>query len=257
MDWIRQIIDFALHFNNHLGYFVDQFGIWIYLLLFLIVFSESGVILTPFLPGDALLFTVGSLTVGSGKLNLFAVLVLLSIAAPLGGFVNYAIGAVFGQKLFVNPNARILNPKHLHQTHLFYEKHGAKAILLARYLPMIRTFAPFVAGMGRMSYKKFAAYNIVGGVIWVFIVVLLGHFFGGLSFVQKNFSLVILAIIVISMLPPTIEFVRAWRSSRRQKNRDNAGLEDDTPAFVPGSLTAPGSPRRDNSAPAERRRPSP
>jgi membrane-associated protein len=214
MDWTRQIIDFALHFNDHLGGLVDQFGIWIYLLLFLIVFSESGVVLTPFLPGDALLFTVGSLTAGTGKLNLFVVLVLLSIAAPLGGFVNYAVGAVFGEKLFVNPNARILNPKHLQQTHLFYEKHGAKAILLARYLPMIRTFAPFVAGMGRMNYAKFAAYNIAGGVVWVFLVVLLGHFFGGLPIVQKNFSLVILAIIVISMLPPTIEFVRAWRGAQ-------------------------------------------
>jgi membrane-associated protein len=214
MDWTRQIIDFALQFNDHLGGLVDQFGIWIYLLLFLIVFSESGVVLTPFLPGDALLFTVGSLTAGTGKLNLFVVLVLLSIAAPLGGFVNYAVGAVFGEKLFVNPNARILNPKHLQQTHLFYEKHGAKAILLARYLPMIRTFAPFVAGMGRMNYAKFAAYNIAGGVVWVFLVVLLGHFFGGLPIVQKNFSLVILAIIVISMLPPTIEFVRAWRGAQ-------------------------------------------
>lgn len=214
MEWTRQIIDFALHFNDQLGGLVDQFGIWIYLLLFLIVFSESGVVLTPFLPGDALLFTVGSLTAGSGKLNLFLVLLLLSIAAPLGGFVNYAVGAVFGEKLFVNPRARILNPKHLQQTHLFYEKHGAKAILLARYLPMIRTLAPFVAGMGRMSYAKFAAYNIAGGVVWVFLVVLLGHFFGGLPIVQKNFSLVILAIIVISMLPPTIEFVRAWRSAQ-------------------------------------------
>lgn len=214
MDWIRQITDLALHFNNHLGYLVDQFGPWVYLLLFLIVFSESGVVLTPFLPGDALLFTVGSLTVGGGKLDLSAVLVLLSTAAALGGFANYAVGAVFGEKLFVNRNARILNPKHLHKTHLFYERHGAKAILLARYLPMIRTFAPFVAGMGRMSYKKFAAYNIAGGVIWVFIVVLLGHFFGSLPFVQKNFSMVILAIIVISMMPPTIELVRAWRAAR-------------------------------------------
>lgn len=227
MDSIRQIIDLTLHLNNHLGHFVDQFGIWIYLLLFLIVFSESGVILTPFLPGDALLFTVGSLTVGSEKLNLLAVLVLLSIAAPLGGFVNYAVGAVFGEKLFVNPNARILNPKHLRQTHLFYERHGAKAILLARYLPMIRTFAPFVAGMGRMSYKKFAAYNIVGGVLWVFIVVLLGHFFGGLPFVQKNFSLVILAIIVISMMPPAFEFVRAWQSARASAAQQEPRPTDD------------------------------
>ncbi len=212
MDWLRQIVDLLLHLNNHLGQFVDLYGAWVYLLLFLIVFSESGLIFTPFLPGDALLFTVGSLTAGTGKLDLITVLVLLGIAAPLGGFVNYFFGMILGDRFFQNPQARVLNPRYLRQAHAFYEKHGAKAILLARYLPMIRTFAPFVAGMSRMTFSKFAFYNVIGGLLWVLLVVLLGHFFGALPFVQKNFSVVIGAIILISMIPPGFEFLRAWQN---------------------------------------------
>jgi membrane-associated protein len=215
MDWFRQPIDLLLHLNNHLGHFVDLYGAWVYLLLFLIIFCESGLIFTPFLPGDALLFTVGSLTVGAGKLDLITVLILLSVAAPLGGFVNYFFGTIFGDRLFRDPKARVLNPRYLTQAHAFYERHGAKAILLARYLPMIRTFAPFVAGMSRMTYHKFAIYNVIGGVVWVLIVVLLGHFFGALPFVQKNFSAVIGMIILISMVPPGIEFLRAWQGRSR------------------------------------------
>jgi membrane-associated protein len=212
MDWLWQIIDLVLHLNKYLAQFIDAYGAWVYLLIFLIVFCESGLIFTPFLPGDALLFTVGSLTAGTDKLDLLTVLILLSVAAPVGGFANYFLGSVFGDRFFKNPHARVLNPKYLGQAHAFYERHGAKAILLARYLPMIRTFAPFVAGMSKMSYAKFAIYNLVGGIVWVFLLVLLGHFFGSFPFVQKNFSIVIGMIILISMVPPGLEFFRAWQN---------------------------------------------
>jgi membrane-associated protein len=212
MAWFKELPDLVLHLNNHLGQFINLYGAWVYLLLFLIAFCESGLVVTPFLPGDALLFTVGSLTVGEAKLNLWTVLVVLGIAAPLGGFVNYFFGHVFGDRFFKNPHARVLNPKYLDQANAFYARHGAKAVLLARYLPMLRTFAPFVAGMSRMNYSRFAFYNVFGGLLWVCALVLLGHFFGALPFVQRNFSAVIMAIIVISMIPPGFEFLRAWQN---------------------------------------------
>ncbi|MBV8176705.1 MAG: DedA family protein [Verrucomicrobia bacterium] len=215
MDWFAKFVNIILHLNLYLGQVADSYGSWIYALLFLIIFSETGLVVTPFLPGDALLFTVGTLTAEQGPLNLPLILALLTIAGIIGHTVNYWIGQKLGQKLFSNPQSRIFRRRYLEQTHAFYERHGAKTIMLSRFLPLIRTFAPFVAGMGSMSYKKFFAYNVIGAFVWVFSVVLLGHFFGNIPYVQKNFSLVILAIIVISMIPPALEVFRSWRSQTR------------------------------------------
>jgi membrane-associated protein len=207
-------IDLLLHLNKYLDQLVLAYPTWIYGILFLIIFCETGLVITPFLPGDALLFTVGSLTTASGSLNLPLILILLTAAAILGDSLNYWIGARLGERLYRNPESRIFNPKHLEKTHAFYEKYGTKTIILARFLPLIRTFAPFVAGMGAMNYRKFATYNVIGAVVWVLSVVLAGHFFGQLPSVQKNFSIVVLAIILISMVPPSIEVFKAWREGR-------------------------------------------
>jgi membrane-associated protein len=208
MDWIERLLNVILHLNLYLREVAEAYGSWIYAVLFLIIFAETGLVVTPFLPGDALLFTVGTLTAQNGPLNLPIILVLLTAAGILGHTTNYWIGNKVGEKLFSNPQSRIFNRKHLEQTHAFYERHGAKTIMLSRFIPLIRTFAPFVAGMGSMSYRKFFAYNVIGAFVWVFGVVLLGHFFGNIPYVQKNFSLVILAIVVVSMIPPALEITR-------------------------------------------------
>jgi membrane-associated protein len=210
MQLITGLLDLLLHLDKHLDQLAGQFGGWTYLLLFLIVFAESGIILTPFLPGDALLFALGALTATTTHFNLLLILVLLTIAALSGYFFNYWVGEKLGASLFKNPNSKIFRRKYLDQTHAFYERYGAKTILIARYLPVIRTFAPFVAGMAQMNFSRYAIYTVLGGVVWVFVVVLAGHFFGGLPYVQHNFSVVILAIIVVSMIPTGIEFVRAY-----------------------------------------------
>jgi membrane-associated protein len=221
MQW--NPIDLLLHLNDHLDQLALQIGGWSYLLLFLIIFCESGLVVTPFLPGDALLFTVGALTATTKHFELYLVLILLPIAAFLGYTLNYWIGAAFGRRLFQRDDSRIFNRKYLGQTHAFYERHGGKTIALARYLPVIRTFAPFVAGMAAMDYPKFFLYNLLGGIFWVFSVVLIGHFFGGLPYVQHNFSLVIFGVIVISMIPPGIEFVRAWLAGRSETGKTPTG----------------------------------
>lgn len=226
MDWLAKIVDVILHLNLYLGQLADSYGSWIYALLFLIIFSETGLVVTPFLPGDALLFTVGTLTAQNGPLNLPIILVLLTVAGILGHTANYWIGKKIGQKLFSNPKSRIFNRKHLEQTHAFYERHGAKTIMLSRFIPLIRTFAPFVAGMSSMSYRKFFAYNVIGALVWVFGVVLVGHFFGNIPYVQKNFSLVVFAIVIISMIPPTVEIFRGWLSHRAAAARRRNGPSD-------------------------------
>ena len=208
MDWIAKLLNVILHLNLYLREVAEAYGSWIYAVLFLIIFAETGLVVTPFLPGDALLFTIGTLTAQDGPLNLPIILVLLTAAGILGHTTNYWIGNKIGEKLFSNPQSRIFNRKHLEQTHAFYERHGAKTIMLSRFIPLIRTFAPFVAGMGSMSYRKFFAYNVIGALVWVFGVVLLGHFFGNIPYVQKNFSLVILAIVVVSMIPPALEITK-------------------------------------------------
>jgi membrane-associated protein len=210
MQLITGLLDLLLHLDKHLDELASQFGGWTYLVLFLIVFAESGIILTPFLPGDALLFALGALTATTTHFNLWLILVLLTIAALSGYFFNYWIGASIGKTLFKDPNSKIFRRKYLEQTHAFYERYGAKTILFARYLPIIRTFAPFVAGMATMSFSRFAFYTVLGGVVWVLVVVLAGHFFGGLPYVQHNFSIVILGIIVVSLIPTSIEVLRGY-----------------------------------------------
>jgi membrane-associated protein len=210
MQLITGLLDLLLHLDKHLDELAGQLGGWTYLVLFLIVFAESGIILTPFLPGDALLFALGALTATTTHFNLWLILVLLTIAALSGYFFNYWIGASIGKTLFKDPNSKIFRRKYLEQTHAFYERYGAKTILFARYLPIIRTFAPFVAGMATMSFSRFAFYTVLGGVVWVLVVVLAGHFFGGLPYVQHNFSIVILGIIVVSLIPTSIEVLRGY-----------------------------------------------
>ena len=215
MEWLAKFVNIILHLNLYIGQLADSYGPWIYALLFVIIFSETGLVVTPFLPGDALLFAVGTLTASNGPLNLPLILVLLTVAGILGHTTNYWIGNKIGRKLYSNPQSRIFRQKHLEQTHAFFDRHGAKTIMLSRFIPLIRTFAPFVAGMGSMSYRKFFAYNVIGAFLWVFSVVFLGHFFGNIPYVQKNFSFVILAIIIVSMIPPSVEIVRGWASQKR------------------------------------------
>jgi membrane-associated protein len=216
MEFLQQAIDIFLHLDQHLTQLVGQLGPWFYVLLFAIVFCETGLVVTPFLPGDSLLFAVGALAAAPGStISVVLVLVLLSIAAVLGDAVNYQIGARLGPAVFRSETSRWLNKRHLEHTQRFYEKYGSKTIVLARFVPIVRTFAPFVAGIGRMSYRRFAAYNVVGGLVWVFLFTLAGYFFGNLPAVKTNFHYVIVAIIVLSLVPPAIEVLRARREARR------------------------------------------
>jgi membrane-associated protein len=208
MDWLLQFFDFVVHLDQEkLANLVAQFGPWFYGLMFLIIFCETGLVVMPFLPGDSLLFALGTLCVG-GQLDLVTLIVLLCIAAILGDSINYWIGSILGPRLFRGENVRFLNKKHLDKTHEFFERYGAKTIILARFIPIVRTFAPFVAGMGKMTYGKFMLYNVVGGIVWVSGFLVLGYFFAEMPMVKKNFKLVILGIIVISVLPGVIELLR-------------------------------------------------
>jgi membrane-associated protein len=210
MDLLPRFVDLFLHLDQHLGQLISQYGTWTHLILFLIVFCETGLVITPFLPGDSLLFAAGTFA-AIGALDLWLIIVLLIIAAIIGDTVNYWIGSYIGPRAF-SGEIRFLRKEYLERTHAFYEKHGGKTIILARFLPIIRTFAPFVAGVGAMSYPKFITYNIVGAVLWVGLFVLGGYFFGNIKVVRENFTLVILAIIFISVLPIAFEALRALRS---------------------------------------------
>jgi membrane-associated protein len=210
MDLLHQIVDLFLHLDRHLGELISEYGTWTHLILFLVVFCETGLVITPFLPGDSLLFATGTFA-ALGALDLWLVMVLLIIAAILGDTLNYWVGSYIGPRAF-RGDIRFLRKEYLDRTHAFYEKHGGKTIILARFIPIIRTFAPFVAGVGAMSYPRFLTYNVVGAVLWVVLFVLGGYFFGNITVVRENFSLVILAIIAISVLPLALEGVRAWRS---------------------------------------------
>jgi len=214
MDLVHWFVDFFLHLDRHLAEVIRQYGTYTYALLFLIVFLETGLVVTPLLPGDSLLFAAGSFA-GLGALRLWPLVLLLCAAAILGDSANYAIGAYLGPKVFHYPRSRFFNPEHLRKTHEFYEKYGGKTIIIARFIPIIRTFAPFVAGIGSMSYPRFLAYNVIGGVLWVSVCVFAGYFFGNLEIVRKNFSLVILAIIVISILPAVFEYLRHRAAAKR------------------------------------------
>ncbi len=214
MELIKDFIDLFLHLDKHLHELVGNYGGWTHLILFLIVFCETGLVVTPFLPGDSLLFAAGALA-GGGSLNLGLLVILLLIAAILGDTVNYQIGHFIGPKVF-HHDRRWLKKKHLDRTHEFFEKYGGKTIIIARFVPIVRTFAPFVAGVGAMTYPKFLAYNIIGAFLWVVGFVMAGYWFGGLEVVKRNFTLVILAIIIISILPGIYEFFRARRLAKRQ-----------------------------------------
>jgi len=207
MDLIRQLIDVLLHLDRHLSRVIQDYGMWTYLILFLIIFCETGLVVTPILPGDSLLFAVGTFA-ARGALDINLVLILLSVAAVAGDTLNYAIGYRLGPQVFRKEGVRFLNREYLDRTHQFYERHGAKTIVIARFVPIVRTFAPFVAGIGRMSYSRFVVYNVVGGVGWIVILVLGGYAFGNIPVVKQNFTLVIFAIIILSILPGVVEFLR-------------------------------------------------
>jgi membrane-associated protein len=210
VDFLRNFIDLFVHLDQHLSRVISDYGTWTHLILFLIVFCETGLVVTPFLPGDSLLFAAGTFA-ALGALDLWLVILLLIAAAILGDTVNYWVGSYIGPRAF-GGNIRFLRKEYLDRTHAFYEKHGGKTIILARFVPIIRTFAPFVAGVGGMSYPRFLTYNVVGAILWVGLFVLGGYFFGNIPTVRENFTLVILAIIGISVLPIAVEALRARRS---------------------------------------------
>lgn len=222
MEFIHYVVDFILHIDVHLTELVAQYGMWVYAILFLILFCETGLVVTPFLPGDSLLFVAGALAaLPTNSLDVHVMVFLMVVAAVAGDAVNYTIGRLFGARLFANPNSKVFRRSYLDQTHKFYEKHGGKTIILARFVPIVRTFAPFVAGMGRMSYRHFALYNVVGALIWVLLLTYAGYLFGNVPFVQNNLKFVIVAIIVVSVLPAIIEVVRHRRAAGKTGERSN------------------------------------
>ena len=212
MNHLIELTNILLHLDKYLGQAISDYGTWTYLLLFLIVFCETGLVVTPFLPGDSLLFAAGALAATVPALNVKLLLVLLGVAAILGDTVNYAIGTAIGPRAFTG-NVRLLKREYLERTQQFYEKHGGKTIILARFVPIVRTFAPFVAGVGTMKYGRFVVYNIAGGCLWVAMFTLGGFFFGNLDFVKKNFSLVVVGIVLISVLPMVWELLKARREA--------------------------------------------
>lgn len=213
METLRDLIDIILHLNVHLGELVAEYGAWVYAILFVIVFCETGLVVTPILPGDSLLFAAGAIA-AAGQLNVLVICALLLIAAILGDTVNYWIGRRTGTYL-PRRFPKIIKQKYLDQTHTFYERYGGKTIIIARFVPIVRTFAPFVAGAGAMTYGRFMLYNVVGAVLWVGLLVPAGYFFAEVPIVKNNFSVVILAIIVISVLPAVFEIWKEWRRHRR------------------------------------------
>lgn len=208
MEIITTAIDFVLHIDTHLGEIIIKYGVMSYLILFGIIFAETGLVFVPFLPGDSLLFAAGAFA-AIGSFNLYLVLGILFVAAFLGDTANYWIGHFFGQKIIDNPKIPFINQKHIDETQVFYAKHGGKTIFLARFVPIIRTFAPFVAGVGKMHYGDFIKYNLVGGFVWVFGFTLLGFFFGNIPVVKENFSIVVLAIVALSVAPMIFEVIKA------------------------------------------------
>lgn len=214
MEIIKFLIDFVLHMDVHLNEIISNYGAWTYGILSGVVFMETGFVVTPFLPGDSLLFAAGTFA-ALGSLNPFLLFGLLTTAAILGDTVNYHIGQYIGERAF-SGEIKFLKQEYLEKTQEFYEKHGGKAIILARFVPIIRTFAPFVAGVGTMKYRKFISYNVIGGVVWVALFISLGYFFGNIPFVKKHFELVIFAIIAISFIPPIYEFLKARKELKEE-----------------------------------------
>lgn len=211
METLGYFIDFFLHLDKHLDVLIRDYGIWSYAVLFLIVFCETGLVVTPILPGDSLLFAAGALA-GRGGLNVHLLALGLIVAAILGDAVNYMVGHYIGPKVFERKNSKIFRPEYLAKTQKFYDKYGGKTIIIARFVPIVRTFAPFLAGVGKMNYFKFAMYNVSGALLWVLSLTYAGYLFGEVPFVKNNFGMVILAIIIISVMPAVIEIIRARRA---------------------------------------------
>ena len=214
VDQVRFLVDFILHIDEHLNSIIAQYGTWTYAILFAIIFVETGLVVMPFLPGDSLLFAAGAFA-SRGSLNPFVLTVLLIIAAVLGDTVNYWIGRYVGPRVF-RTHSRFLNQRHLDRAQEFYERHGGKAIVFARFVPIVRTFAPFVAGVGAMNYPRFLFYNVTGGIAWIVLFVWAGYFFGNIPTVERNFELVIFAIIGLSVVPMVIEYWKERKRSRAQ-----------------------------------------
>ena len=215
IDLVKKLIDFILHIDAHLAEIISDYGTWTYAVLFAIIFVETGLVIMPFLPGDSLLFAAGAFCAKPETgLNVHLLAALLTIAAILGDTLNYWIGAKVGPKVFSREDSPFLRKKHLERAHAFFEKYGGRAIILARFVPIVRTFVPFVAGIGRMSYRRFLAFNVIGGIIWIYFFTYLGYFVGTHPTVQKNFKLVIVGIILLSVMPILFEFVRARREAK-------------------------------------------
>jgi membrane-associated protein len=214
MDIVSWFLDFIIHLDRHLAELISQFGLWTYLILFLIIFCETGLVVAPFLPGDSLLFTAGALA-AAGSFNVVWLFIALAAASILGDTVNYWAGKYVGPNLKWG-RRRLINREYLKRTEKFYEKHGGKTIILARFIPIIRTFAPFVAGIGSMSYAKFVTYNLAGGILWNLLFIFAGYFFGNIPLVKDNFTLVIFGIIVVSLIPPAHEYLKHRKASKRR-----------------------------------------
>ena len=214
VQFIFKATDVALHIDVYLGALIQQYGILIYGIVFLVIFCETGLVFIPFLPGDSLLFAVGGFA-ALGALNVWVLIILIWLAAALGDSFNYFIGSRIGEQVY-RRNYKFIKREYIDRTHLFFEKYGGKAIVLARFAPILRTFTPFVAGVGKMNYPRFLLYNVTGGLMWVTVCILCGYFFGNLPFVKQNFSIFILAIILVSLIPSAVEFLRQWQANRQR-----------------------------------------
>jgi membrane-associated protein len=233
MEFLHSLIDLFIHLDRHLGDTIAAYGAWTYLILFVIIFAETGLVFTPFLPGDSLIFAAGVLS-GGGALNPWVLFILMSTAAIVGDTVNYWIGKYFGAYM-TRRFPRVVRPEYLEKTHAFFERYGGKTIIIARFVPIVRTFAPFVAGCGAMTYNKFLLYNIVGGVLWVALCLLAGFWLGSIPVVREHFSLVVLAIVLISILPMVVSLWNARRASRRVVPQ---AVQDALPSGSTGSASA-------------------
>jgi membrane-associated protein len=213
VEFLATFIDIVLHLDKHLQVLIQNYGVWIYLILFLIIFCETGLVITPFLPGDSLLFVSGALA-ATGSMDVHTLFLVLVAASFLGDNTNYWIGRFFGPRVFSREGSLLLNPKHLERTQGFYDRHGGKTVVIARFVPIVRTFAPFVAGIGRMLYPRFVAFAIIGALLWIGSLVYAGYFFGNIPWVKNNLSLVIIGIVILSILPGIIEFLRRKLGAR-------------------------------------------
>jgi membrane-associated protein len=216
MELLKKLFDFVMHLDVHLSALIQNYGLWTYLILFVVIFCETGLVVTPFLPGDSLIFAAGTFAAAKA-LKVGWLFLILSAAAVIGDTANYWIGKIIGPKVFQKEKTRFFKKEYLDRTHQFYEKYGAETIIIARFVPIIRTFAPFVAGIGKMTYGKFLSYNVIGGVGWVGLFTFGGYFFGNIPFVKKNFSIVIIAIILISLVPAVLEFFKHRKKKPDQK----------------------------------------